>query len=264
MRRSWAEWSEILIEIGVTVVVALVLTRIIVVASRRFAKRILVAEEPPTMLQRRAQTIASVLRSGLLIALWAAAGILALSTAGVAVGPVLAAAGIVGLALGLGAQNVVKDVLGGFMIVLEYQYDVGDVITVMEVTGSVEAVNLRTTVLRGEDGARHVVPNGEIRLSTNLTRTYSRHLITLRVPVGQYVDVTIAVARRVSGQMRMDDPYRRMMTRPLKVMGVDDISAEGVTVTAYVETVPGEQWAVGRELRRRIAAALADEGLALG
>lgn len=263
MGRGWDVWSDVLIEVGVIVVVALVLTRVIAIGARRFAGRVRSVDRPRTMLERRSQTLASVLRSALLIVLWAVAGLSALGTAGVAIGPILAAAGILGLAVGLGAQNIVKDLFGGFLIVLEDQYDVGDVITVMEVTGSVEAVNLRTTVLRGEDGARHVVPNGEIRLSTNLTRTYSRHLVTLRIPAGQDVDATMAVARRVAGQMRMDDPYRKLMTRPLKVLGVDDISAEAVTVTAYVETLPGEQWTVGRELRRRIAAGLAEEGLGL-
>lgn len=245
------------------VLVALILTRIVIVAVGRLAHRIKGGEGPPSELQRRAQTLASVMRSGLLAMVWTVATISALGTAGVSVGPILAAAGIAGVALGFGAQNLVRDLLGGFFILLENQYDVGDVITVMAVTGTVEAVNLRTTVLRGEDGARHVVPNGEIRLSTNLTRTYSRHLLTLRVPAGQDVESTLAVARRVAEQMRLDAPYRRLITRPLTVLGVDDISGGAATVTAYVETLPGEQWTVGRELRGRIAAALAEEGLAL-
>lgn len=255
------DWGKLLIELGVIVVVALVLTQVVTVVVDRLVRRVRAEDGPPSDLQRRAQTLASVMRSGLLALVWTVAAISALSQAGVAVGPILAAAGIVGVALGFGAQNLVRDLLGGFFILLENQYDVGDVIQIVTVSGTVEAVNLRTTVLRAEDGARHVVPNGEVRLSTNLTKAYSRYPLTIPVPYGQDVDHAIDIARRVAEQMRMDEPYRALITRPFRVLGVDSYGTSGVEVSCYVETVPGEQWVVGRELRRRLAKAFADEGL---
>lgn len=255
------DWGRTLIEIGAILLVALILSQIMIVLVRRFTLRVKEADGPPTQVLRRAQTLASVMRSGLLALIWTVAIISALGQAGVAVGPVLAAAGIVGVALGFGAQNLVRDLLSGFFILLESQYDVGDVVQVAAVSGIVEAVNLRTTVLRGEDGARHVVPNGEVRVSTNLTKTYSRYPLTIPVPYGQDVDAAIALARRVAEQMRMDEPYRTLITRPFRVLGVESFGASGVEVSCYVETVPGEQWVVGRELRRRLAAAFAAEGI---
>jgi small conductance mechanosensitive channel len=256
-----ANWDEVLIEIGVILAIALALTRVVIVAVRRFTARIEAAEGPSGPLQRRAQTLASVMRSGLLLFVWIVAAVSVLSQAGVAVGPILAAAGIAGIALGLGAQHLVRDFLGGFFILLENQYDVGDVVELAAVTGTVEAVNLRTTVLRGEDGARHVVPNGEVRVSSNLTKAYSRYMLTIPVPYGQDVDHAIGVARAVADQMRAEEPYRRLITQPFRVLGVDSYGGTGVEVSTYVETIPGEQWTVGRELRRRLAIAYAREGI---
>lgn len=255
------DWGELLIEVGVIVLVALVLTQVVTVVVDRLVRRVRAEDGRPSDLQRRAQTLASVMRSGLLAVVWTVALISALSQAGVAVGPILAAAGIVGVALGFGAQNLVRDLLAGFFILFENQYDVGDVIEIVTVSGTVEAVNLRTTVLRAEDGARHVVPNGEVRVSTNLTKTFSRYPLTIPVPYGEDVDRAIGIARRVAEQMRMDEPYRALITRPFRVLGVDAYGASGVEVSCYVETVPGEQWVVGRELRRRLAQAFAEEGL---
>ncbi len=255
------DWGRTLIEIGAIVLVAAILSQVTIVLVRRFTRRVEHASGPPTQVLRRAQTLASVMRSACLAVIWTVALISALGQAGVAVAPILAAAGIVGVALGFGAQNLVRDLLGGFFILLEGQYDVGDVVTVAAVSGTVEAVNLRTTVLRGEDGARHVVPNGEVRVSTNLTKTYSRYPLTIPVPYGQDVDTVIAVARRVAEQMRMDEPYRSLITRPFRVLGVENFGSGGVEVSCYVETRPGEQWVVGRELRRRLAAAFAAEGI---
>jgi small conductance mechanosensitive channel len=253
--------DEVLIEIGVILAIALVLTRVVIVAVRRFSARVEASDGSPGQLQRRAQTLASVMRSGLLLLVWIVAGVSVLNQAGVAVGPILAAAGIAGIALGLGAQHLVRDFLGGFFILLENQYDVGDVVEVAAVSGTVEAVNLRTTVLRAEDGARHVVPNGEVRVSSNLTKAFSRYMLTIPVPYGQDVDAAIGIARRVADQMRTEDPYRSLITQPFRVLGVEAYGGTGVEVSTYIETLPGEQWTVGRELRRRLAVAFAEEGI---
>jgi moderate conductance mechanosensitive channel len=238
---DWSRWNDVLIEIAVILVIALILTRVVIVATGRLSRRIQAQEGPATELRRRAKTLASVTRSGLLLLVWTVAAISVLSQAGVAVGPILAAAGILGVALGFGAQNLVRDFLGGFFILLENQYDVGDVIEVAPVRGRVEAVNMRTTVLRAEDGARHVVPNGEVRISSNLTRAYSRYALRIPVPYGEDVDRVMEVARRVAEQMRTEEPYRHLITRPFHVLGVDSYGPTGMELSCYVQTQPGEQ-----------------------
>ena len=105
------------------------------------------------------------------------------------------------------------------------------------------------------------LPDGEVRVSANFTKAYSRYPLTIPVPYGQDVDRSIDLARRVAEQMRMDEPYRALITRPFRVLGVDSYGTSGVEVAFYVETLPGEQWVVGRELRRRLAKAFAEEGL---
>lgn len=259
------EWGADLIRIGSILVVALVLTQLVVVLTRRFAQRVSDGHgrlRPEH--QRRATTLASVVRSGALAVLWTVAVISILGQAGIAVGPILAAAGVVGVALGFGAQNLVRDLLGGFFILLENHYDVGDVVTLMTVTGTVEAVNLRTTVLRGEDGARHVVPNGEVRLSTNLTRAFSRYLFTIPIPHGTDADRVLSLAREVAREMGGEENYREVITQPLRVLGVDSFESSTTEIKCYVETTPGEQWRVGRELLRRIKRALDDASISLG
>jgi small conductance mechanosensitive channel len=176
------------------------------------------------------------------------------------VAPLIAAAGIGGIAIGFGAQTLVKDVISGFFVLLENQYDVGDVVRLGEFSGTVERVDLRTTTLRDIDGLRHVVPNGEIRISTNYTRVFSRYGVVLPVPYEQDLDQTIAIARAVAEDLRTGD-FRGVMTEPLNVLGVDDYAESAVNLRMYLQTLPGRQWDVGREFRKRLKVALDAEGL---
>lgn len=247
--------------LGVIVVVALVATRLCLVLVRRLQRRIEAAEGPRSDLQRRSHTLTSVLRGAAVVVIWTVAIITALGQAGVEVAPILAAAGIGGIALGFGAQSLVKDVLAGFFIILENQYDVGDVIRIADVAGAVESVNLRTTTLRDLDGSRHVVPNGLIEVSTNLTKGYSRYVLVMPVPYEVAVDRPVAVLERVAEELRADPAFAEVITGPISVLGVDAFGDSAVEVKAYLETVPGQQWAVGRELRRRLKEALDAEGI---
>jgi small-conductance mechanosensitive channel len=202
-----------------------------------------------------------VLRGVVLAVVWTVAAITVLDQAGVQVAPILAAAGIAGIALGFGAQSLVKDILAGFFILMENQYDVGDVIAIAGVSGTVEAVNMRTTVLRSLDGSRHVVPNGEITVSSNMTKVYSRYLFVLPVPYEEDVDRPIAVLEEVAEELSQDPEFGPLMTGTVTVLGVDQYGDSSVDVKCYVETVPGEQWKVGRELRRRLKMALDERGI---
>jgi moderate conductance mechanosensitive channel len=256
-------WTDTLIRVAAIVVVAVVLSRLALVVVNRVVSRMESGDGRPGDLTRRSKTLASVVRSGLLAVIWVVASVTALSQAGIAVGPIIAAAGVVGIAIGFGAQNLVRDLLAGFFLLFENHYDVGDVVEVAGVGGSVEAVNLRTTVLRDLAGRRHVVPNGEIRVSTNLTKVFSRYVLTLPVPYDEDVDRAIAVLRDVADRMRREPPYRELITAPLTVLGVDAYGESSVDVACYVQTLPGEQWTVGRELRRRLKRALDEEGIAI-
>lgn len=250
-----------LLRLGLIVIVALLATRLCLIFVHRLQRRIEAAEGTPTELQRRSHTLTSVLRGAAVVVIWTVAVITALGQAGVQVAPIIAAAGIGGIALGFGAQSLVKDVLAGFFIILENQYDVGDVIRVAGVAGSVESVNLRTTALRDLDGSRHVVPNGLIEVSTNLTKVYSRYVLVMPVPYEADVDRAVAVLTRVAEELRADPTYSSAITGPISILGVDAYGESAVEVKAYLETVPGEQWTVGRELRRRLKAALDAEGI---
>jgi small conductance mechanosensitive channel len=256
------EYAEVLIRCGATVVVAFVITRICLVLVRRFQAHV-DARDDGRELHRRSRTLASVLRGVILAVVWTVAAITVLDQAGVQVAPILAAAGIAGIALGFGAQSLVKDILAGFFILMENQYDVGDVIQIAGVAGTVEAVNMRTTVLRSLDGSRHVVPNGEITVSSNQTKVYSRYLFVLPVPYEEDVDRAVGVLREVADELRADPELGPLMTAPLTVLGVDEYGDSSVDVKCYIETVPGEQWKVGRELRRRLKAALDERGIGI-
>jgi small conductance mechanosensitive channel len=167
----------------------------------------------------------------------------------------------VGVALGFGAQTLVKDWIGGFFILLERQFDVGDWVEVANVDGTVEEVNLRSTVLRSLDGARHVVSNGEIQLSSNHTRGYSRYVFELPVPYEADLDTAVQVLRSAGEELRLDPTFRDLITGPIEVLGVDRYGESSVDVKAYIETVPGEHWRVGRELRGRLKLALDAAGI---
>jgi len=257
------DWAETLIRVGAIVAVGIVATYLALGLVRRFAARVETGDGPPSDLRRRSKTLASMLRSAVLVLIWVIVAVTCLNQTGIAVGPLLAAAGIVGIALGFGAQNLVRDLLAGFFILLESQYDVGDVVELAGVSGTVESVVLRTTVLRALDGRRHVVPNGEIRVSTNLTKVYSRYLLTLPVPYDEDVDRAVGVLERVAEALRQDPEYEGVITAPLTVLGVDAYGDSSVDVTCYIQTLPGEQWRVGRELRRRLKLALDEEGIAI-
>jgi small-conductance mechanosensitive channel len=245
------------IRVVVILLGAFILARVARVVVRRFENRISAEDLGiPARRRQRAQTLGGVLRAASTLIILIVAALMALDQVGVEVGPLIAAAGIGGLALGFGAQNLVRDVISGFFVLLENQYDVGDVINIAGVTGHVEQINLRTTVLRDLDGRRHVVPNGEIRVSSNLTRDFSRYFIDLPIPLGQDVDRAVDEARRTAEEMRSDRQFRPLIRGPLEVLGVERYTDSSTDVKVYIETVPGEQWKVGRELRRRIKRAL--------
>ncbi|RIQ14414.1 mechanosensitive ion channel family protein [Jiangella rhizosphaerae] len=200
----------------------------------------------------RAETIGSVLRSITTVLISAIAVVTALEMLGYAVGPVLASAGVLGVALGFGAQNLVKDFLAGAAMLLEDQYGVGDVVDMGHAVGTVEAVSLRITRLRSVDGTVWYVRNGEVVRVGNSSYGWSRALLDVHVPA----DADVARARRllenIVTELAAEQHWGELILEPPEVWGVEDLTPDGVLIRVVMKTKPLEQWGVARELRERI------------
>jgi moderate conductance mechanosensitive channel len=220
-------------------------------------------ESDPGAAAKRIRTLSGVLwtvSSGLL---WFVVVLIALSQIGVNIGPILAGAGVVGLAVGFGAQYLVRDLVSGFFLLLENQIRVGDIAIVNGTGGVVESVTFRTVVLRDQAGVIHVFPNGAINTLANATMDWSAYVIDLAVSYKEDTDRVVAVMRQVAGEMRKEAEYGRAMIEPIEVFGVDNFTDTTVTIKARFKTQPAQQYTVGREFRRRLKKAFDSEGIEL-
>ena len=211
--------------------------------------------------RKRAQTIASVARRGLAVLVWTTAGLIVLRELDVDITPVLTGAGIVGLAVGFGAQTLVRDVISGFFLIVEDQVRVGDVAMVNGTGGLVEQINLRTIVLRDAEGVVYVIPNGEIKTLANRTKDYSYYVIDLGVEYDADTDRVLALVREAGEQLMKEPAFAPFILEPVEIMGVDDFKDSSITLKFRIKTVPLKQWEIGRELRRRIKLVLDREGI---
>jgi len=214
--------------------------------------------------RQRADTIGSVLRSAVTVVIFTVAGAMVLAELSFNLGPVVASAGIVGVAVGFGAQNLIKDFLNGMFMILEDQYGVGDVIDAGEATGTVEAVGLRSTRLRDVHGTVWHIRNGEIVRVGNKSQGWARAL--LDIPVSWEADVAHvrSVIKAAADSVWQDDEWSDKVTEEPEVWGVEDLGAAGVVMRLVVKTAPLEQWGVARELRERVKAAFDREGILVG
>jgi small conductance mechanosensitive channel len=224
-------------------------------------------ELPSLRRVQRAETIGSLLASVASFTIWVLAGLMALGTLGLDLGPLIAGAGIVGVALGFGSQNLVRDFISGVLMLLEDQYGVGDVIDAGPaggtVSGTVEGVGLRTTRLRDVNGTLWHLPNGEIRRVGNRSQGWSRALIDVEVPWSADLEDAIAAIRRVADRLWRDQEWAPLLLEQPEVWGVEELGASGARVRLVVKTRPLEQWRVARELRARVKAALDAAGIGL-
>ena len=186
---------------------------------------------------------------GILIAV---ATLMVLRELNVDIMPILTGAGILGLAVGFGAQTLVKDLIAGFFLILENQVRVGDVAMTNGTGGLVEAINLRTMVLRDLEGTVHVFPNGSVTTLANRTKDFSYYVVNVGVAYKESTDVVTDVLLELGAELAADPNYRRSILEPLEVLGVDAFEDSQVTIKVRIKTVPLKQWEVGRELRRRI------------
>lgn len=210
---------------------------------------------------KRAETLVRLLRQGMLILLWVVVGLMILRELGIEIAPVLASAGIAGLAIGFGAQNLVRDVISGFFMILENQVRVGDVAVVNGVGGLVEEMNFRTIVLRDISGTVHVFPNGTVTTLANKTREWSAYVFDIGIAYKEDVDRVMEIMKRVGGKMRADEYFGNAIVEDIEIFGVDDFAESAVVIKGRIKTLPIKQWEVGREYRRRLKMAFEAEGV---
>lgn len=209
----------------------------------------------------RAETIGSVLKSIATWIIWGLAVLMALGELDINLGPLIAGAGVAGIALGFGAQSLVKDFLSGIFMIMEDQYGVGDIVDVGDAVGEVEGLTLRTTKLRALDGAVWHVPNGEIRRVGNMSQQWSRALLDIDVAYGTDVDHAREVILRVADGLYRDPAWTRKILEPPEIWGVERLGADGFALRLVLKTKPGEQWGMQRELRGRLKEAFDAEGI---
>jgi small conductance mechanosensitive channel len=244
------------IRIVVIIAAAFISTRIIMRVVPRLrmylVKRVTSGRGPDIELEKRAATMGGIFRRTAKAVIWLLAIVMILREAGFDIGPILAGAGIVGLAVGFGAQNLVRDVISGIFLLMENQVRVNDVAVINGTGGLVEELNLRTTVLRGLDGTVHVFPNGAITTLSNMTHGYSYYVFDVGVAYKEDTDRVVAVLREIAAEMMREEEYRSLILEPLEVLGVDKFADSAVIIKARIKTMPIQQWLVGREMNRRI------------
>lgn len=201
---------------------------------------------------KRVDTLTHVVRDVARVFILVVGSMMILSEIGIDLKPLLAAAGLSGLAIGFGAQSLVKDVISGFFILLENSVRVGDVVEVAGVAGVVEEVKLRTITLRDLSGNVHVVPNGIVDKVKNMTKVYSYYLFDVGVAYRENVDEVMAVLKDIAEELRKDPAFNTDILEPLDMLGVDQFADSAVIIKCRIKTNPMQQWRVGREMNRRI------------
>ena len=250
------------------VVVAIVVTIVTRFLVRRFRRQL---EGKPSLTQelnlQRATTLAHALSTAVVVIIWAIAVLLVLGTLDVPLAPFLASAGVAGVALGFGAQSLVKDTLSGFFILLENQFGVGDVIEVQTtagpVSGKVEDLTLRVSTLRAFDGTLHVVPNGNIQVVSNKSRGWARAIVDVRVAYGEDVDKVREVLEELFEEIRQDAAFKDWIMEGPSILGVESLADYALVVRLVADTRPSRRWDAERRLRERITRRLSDRGIGM-
>ena len=208
--------------------------------------------EPPSESQKRIETIVRLMRQAFMLSLWIIALLVILREIGVEIGPIIAGAGIVGLAVGFGAQNLVRDIISGFFILLENQVRVGDVAIINGTGGLVEKIKFRTIVLRDLSGVVHIFPNGTITTLSNMTNEWSAYVFEIGVAYKENTDNVIELMKKVGEELFNDSEFKSYMLQQPEIFGVDKFDDSSVVIKGRIKTKPIKQWFVGREYLRRI------------
>jgi len=210
---------------------------------------------------QRVRTITRTLSTVVLIAAFVVVIVTILGIWGVPIGPLVASLSVVGIAIGFGAQDLIKDVIAGMFVLIEDQYAVGDVVKLAGVSGTVEELRLRTTVLRDLDGSVHHVPNGEARVATNITYEFSRVVVDLAVAYDVSVDRAIEVVRTIADDLAADAELSTSIAEETQILGVEELGESGVVIRVLLTTIPEDRWVVKREFLRRIKNGFDEAGI---
>lgn len=263
------DWTGIIagsLRILLILVLGWIAARVLRAALHQLQKQLMKREAGDGVLSdlevaKRADTLVGLLRQGALVALWLLVGLIVLRELGLDIAPILAGAGVLGLAVGFGAQNLVRDVITGFFILLENQVRVGDVAVINGAGGVVERINFRTIVLRDLTGTVHYFPNGAITTLANMTQDWSGYVMDIGVAYKEDTDRCVEVMKDVAAEMQQDDYFGNLFRKDLEVFGVDDFADSAVIIKARITTPPIKQWEVGREYRRRLKKAFDAHGI---
>ena len=256
---DWERWSETLWTHGLRIIIVV----LAIYVGLRLVQRLLgpairaavsaqMEGQPEGEVRKRVDTLAHTAYRTLAVVAVFAAIMTVLPEFGINIGALLAGAGIVGIAIGFGAQSLVRDVISGLFVLLENQYGKGDVVTIAGVGGLVEDVNLRRTLLRDLDGTVHSIPNGAISVASNCTRSWSRANLVVGVSPGQDLDRVFSVIDRVGEELARDPAWSNEIIKPPRALGVEGFGGPGIEIRILGDTQPNRQWDVMRELRRRL------------
>lgn len=213
--------------------------------------------------EKNVKTIEAVLGRTLSLFIWASAILAILNRVKVDISPILTGAGVLGVAVGFGSQSLIKDVIAGLFLLIENQIRVNDTALINGTAGTVEEVNLRTTVIRAENGGLHIFPNGSITALANLSREFAHYVFEFVVTHESNVDDAFGAMTGVIEQMRTEPAYANLILGPLEIHGVDKILEQGVVLRGRIKTLPHKQWGVGREANKRIRQKFAELGVHL-
>jgi small conductance mechanosensitive channel len=238
-------------KIALVLIGAYILTKILRAISRKSAE-LHIRKLPSGVSVQQFRTVTSVITSVGVFVIFFIAALEVLSLIGLNLGPMLASAGIAGLAIGFGAQTLVHDFINGFFILLENQYDIGDTVRIAGVKGTVERMSLRHTVLRDEDGTVHIVPNSSIQIVSNMTRDWSQLAMRVAVAYSEPSDKIVALLKQVGEEVRHDPAFAADIVSDIDVPGIDRVGNGEAEYLMLIKTRPNKQYAVSRELRRRI------------
>ena len=271
MEENILKWTEKivpwLLDHGIRIILIAIVAYILNIVLRRIATRAIriavVADETMSKEaeKKREDTLIHISEGSIRIALIIIAFLMILQEGGIEIGPILAGAGILGLAVGFGAQYLIRDIITGLFIILENQYRIGDVIKIDSTEGTVEKITMRLTTLRDMSGTVHHIPHGEIKRVSNLSKTFARVNLDIGVSYNANLEKVIDVINRTGEELSNDPAFREAIISPPKFLRVNEFASSSVVVKILGETKPLRQWEITGELRKRLKIAFDREGI---
>ncbi|MEQ8471305.1 MAG: mechanosensitive ion channel family protein [Marinoscillum sp.] len=263
---KFINWSVETVPALLLIIVVFIITLWIMKAALRRLRKAIIAHvqndnDNQLEKEKRATTLIGIARGIVVISMWAVFILIFLKQLGMDIAPILAGAGIVGLAVGFGAQELVRDGISGFFLLLENRIRTGDVAIVNGTGGLVEKVNLRTITLRDLSGVVHTFQNGKINTLANMTKDWSAMVFDIGVAYKENVDQVIEIIKEVGTQLQADGDYKDKIIEPIEIFGLDKFGDSAVVIKARIKTLPIQQWVVGREFNKRLKAAFDGSGI---